>query len=112
MAEDEALNEDVLLSMGFHKKSYGSFEGRVFLEGVDNYDASLTINDMSIEDTGMYRCEMINGMVDTVQEVSLEVLPGLIEGKSSFSILTSSSGTGLISSHIIGVGFNSNWERQ
>ncbi|XP_062235611.1 hyaluronan and proteoglycan link protein 1a [Platichthys flesus] len=80
VAEDESLNEDVLLSMGFHRKSYGSFEGRVFLEEIDNNDASLTINDMSMEDTGKYRCEIINGMVDTMQEVSLEVLIGFTEG--------------------------------
>lgn len=82
--DDEALNEDVLLSMGFHKNSYGSFEGRVFLEEQDSEDASITITDVSMDDMGTYRCEIINGMVDNVQEVVLEVLGDLTDGKSMF----------------------------
>ncbi|KAF0033760.1 hypothetical protein F2P81_013826 [Scophthalmus maximus] len=78
--DDEALNEDVLLSMGFHKNSYGSFEGRVFLEEQDSEDASITITDVSMDDMGTYRCEIINGMVDNVQEVVLEVLGDLTDG--------------------------------
>ncbi|XP_023269195.1 hyaluronan and proteoglycan link protein 1-like [Seriola lalandi dorsalis] len=80
VADDEALNEDVLLSMGFHKKTYGSFEDRVFLEEKDSQDASITITDVAMDDTGRYRCEIINGMEDTVQEILLEVQGGLIDG--------------------------------
>uniref|UniRef100_A0A3Q2Z419 Hyaluronan and proteoglycan link protein 1a n=1 Tax=Hippocampus comes TaxID=109280 RepID=A0A3Q2Z419_HIPCM len=72
VAEDEALNEDVLLSMGFHKKTYGSFEDRVYLQERDSDDASLVITDVSMDDAGTYRCEIINGMVDTIQEIGLE----------------------------------------
>lgn len=81
VADDEALNEDVLLSMGFHKKTYGSFEDRVFLQERDSEDASLIITEVSKEDTGRYRCEIINGMTDTIQEVILEVQNGLLDGK-------------------------------
>lgn len=84
IAEDEALNEDVLVSMGFHKKTYGSFEDRVFLQEHDNDDASLLITDVSMDDMGKYRCEIINGMEDTVQEILLEVQGGLTDGKSCF----------------------------
>lgn len=80
VADDEALNEDVLLSMGFHKKAYGSFEDRVFLEELDNEDASLVITDVSMDDAGKYRCEIINGMEDTVQEIHLDVQGGLLDG--------------------------------
>uniref|UniRef100_A0A8C3ALN5 Hyaluronan and proteoglycan link protein 1a n=1 Tax=Cyclopterus lumpus TaxID=8103 RepID=A0A8C3ALN5_CYCLU len=73
VAEDEALNEDVLLSMGFHKKTYGSFADRVFLNEVDNEDASITITGVSSADAGKYRCEIINGMVDIIEEVTLDV---------------------------------------
>ncbi|XP_061762294.1 hyaluronan and proteoglycan link protein 1-like [Nerophis ophidion] len=78
--EDEALNEDVLLSMGFHKMTYGSFEDRVHLQELDSDDASLVMTDVSTDDTGKYRCEIINGMMDTVQEVELEVRAGLLDG--------------------------------
>uniref|UniRef100_A0A3P8WJV7 Hyaluronan and proteoglycan link protein 1 n=1 Tax=Cynoglossus semilaevis TaxID=244447 RepID=A0A3P8WJV7_CYNSE len=66
VAEDESLNEDVLLSMGFHKKTYGNFQDRVFLQEGDSEDASLTITSVSLEDTGMYHCEVINGMSDVI----------------------------------------------
>ncbi|XP_029366418.1 hyaluronan and proteoglycan link protein 1a [Echeneis naucrates] len=80
VADDEALNEDVLLSMGFHRKTYGSFADRVFLEEQDDEDASIRMMAISMEDTGRYRCEIINGMEDTIQEVLLEVQPGLADG--------------------------------
>lgn len=73
MASDEALNEDVLLSMGPHKRTYGSFVNRAFLETEGSEDASLTITDVSIEDSGKYRCEIINGIADIVQEIILVV---------------------------------------
>lgn len=81
VADDEALNEDVLLSMGIHKKTFGSFEDRVFLQENDNEDASIIITDVKMDDMGKYRCEIINGMVDTLQEVILEVQRGLADGK-------------------------------
>ncbi|XP_074494325.1 hyaluronan and proteoglycan link protein 1-like [Sebastes fasciatus] len=80
VADDEALNEDVLLSMGFHKKTYGSFEERVFLEEHDNEDASLVITDVSMDDAGKYRCEIINGVEDTVQEIHLDVQGVVLDG--------------------------------
>lgn len=86
MADDEALNEDVMLSMGFHKKTYGSFEDRVFMQEVDKDDASLIITDVSKDDMGKYRCEIINGVEDTVQEMTLEVEGGAMDGKSCFFI--------------------------
>lgn len=85
VAEDESLNEDVLLSMGFHKKTYGSFEDRVFLSDSDSSSADLTITEVSKDDAGKYRCEIINGMSDTVQEVILDVQNGLKDGKCSFT---------------------------
>ncbi|XP_058493121.1 hyaluronan and proteoglycan link protein 1-like [Solea solea] len=81
VADDEALNEDVILSMGVHKKTYGNFENRVFLEEKgDHEDASLTILDVSMADMGKYLCEITNGMTDTVQEVTLEVLGDFTAG--------------------------------
>ncbi|XP_053181336.1 hyaluronan and proteoglycan link protein 1-like [Scomber japonicus] len=80
VADDEALNADVLSSMGFHKKTYGSFEDRVFLQEQDDEDASLVMTDISMDDTGRYRCEIINGMEDTVQEILLEVQAGFTDG--------------------------------
>ncbi|KAG7243959.1 hypothetical protein INR49_006117 [Caranx melampygus] len=68
------------MSMGFLKKTYGSFENRVFLEGTDKEDATIMITDVAVEDTGRYRCEIINGMEDSMQEVFLEVQSGFVDG--------------------------------
>ncbi|KAI3372500.1 hypothetical protein L3Q82_022979, partial [Scortum barcoo] len=80
LADDEALNEDVLLSMGFHKKTYGSFEDRVFLQEDDSEDASILMTKVSMDDMGKYRCEIINGVEDTIQDIILEVQGVLTKG--------------------------------
>lgn len=73
VAEDESFNEDVLVGMGLHILTYGSFEGRVFLQSADDSDASLVLTDISKDDTGKYRCEVLSGMEEIKQEVLLEV---------------------------------------
>ncbi|XP_046904227.1 hyaluronan and proteoglycan link protein 1a [Hypomesus transpacificus] len=73
LSDDESTEEDVLVSMGFHKKSYGSYNGRIRLQEADQDDASLVIENVARDDMGKYRCEVIDGMDDTVQDVTLEV---------------------------------------
>lgn len=85
LADDPAFNEDVLLSMGFHKKTFGSFEDRVFIVNNNNEDGSILITNIAMKDAGKYQCELINGMTDVVQEVNLEVLSGLRDGKYAFA---------------------------
>lgn len=80
VAEDEAFNEDVLLSMGFHKKTFGKFEDRVSIVNSDSDDGSIVITNVAMQDAGKYQCELINGMTDVVQEVHLEVQGGLKDG--------------------------------
>ncbi|KAM3867562.1 hyaluronan and proteoglycan link protein 1-like [Diretmus argenteus] len=77
VAED-GTEEEVFVSMGFRKVSYGSFEGRVYLQEADKDDASLVVTDLSMDDTGKYRCEVINGMDDTDQDINLEVQNGAV----------------------------------
>lgn len=101
LSADESLEEDVLVSMGFHKKSYGSFLGRVRLLEADDDDASLLISDVSLDDMGKFRCEVIDGMEDVLHEVTLEVQGsvGYSDGKSlSFYFLLRLSDGHLISS--------------
>lgn len=84
VAEDEAFNEDVLLSMGFHRKTFGSFQDRVYIINSDSDDGSILLTNVAMEDTGKYHCELINGMTDVVQEVYLEVQNGFKDGKYTF----------------------------
>ncbi|XP_041757605.1 hyaluronan and proteoglycan link protein 1 isoform X1 [Coregonus clupeaformis] len=74
LSADESLEEDILVSMGFHKKSYGSFQGRVHLLEANDDDASLVLSDVSLDDMGKFRCEVIDGIDDVIHEVTLEVL--------------------------------------
>ncbi|XP_013863843.1 hyaluronan and proteoglycan link protein 1 [Austrofundulus limnaeus] len=80
VSEDESVTEDVLLSMGLHVKTYGSFEDRVFLQGSDDNDASIIIDDVSMDDMGKYRCEIMNGVEDVMHDVILEVENGPAQG--------------------------------
>lgn len=86
VADDQAFNQDVLLSMGFHKKTFGTFEDRVFIvKNNDNEDGSILITNIATADAGKYQCELINGMTDVVQEVYLEVQNSLMDGKYTFA---------------------------
>ncbi|KAJ8339578.1 hypothetical protein SKAU_G00363640 [Synaphobranchus kaupii] len=63
--------------MGFHKKSYGRFHGRVFLLGASENDASLVITELTLEDYGKYKCEIIDGLEDGTGVVTLD-LQGIV----------------------------------
>jgi len=78
--EDDSTETDVLMSMGFHKKTYGKFEDRVYLLKKDDNDATLVITNLDLKDYGTYRCEIINGLNDKTVEVDLE-----LQGNFSFS---------------------------
>ncbi|XP_041854246.1 hyaluronan and proteoglycan link protein 1-like [Melanotaenia boesemani] len=80
VANDDSLNKDVIMSMGFHERTYASFENRVFLPKSDINDASLLMTEISMDDVGKYRCEIITGEEDTVQEIILEVDHGVADG--------------------------------
>lgn len=82
MSEDGSEIEDVLLLMGLHKKTFGSLEDRVFLQASDGDDASIIITDVSMDDMGKYRCEIMNGVEDVIHDVILEVENGPAQGKN------------------------------
>lgn len=59
--------------MGFHKRSYGRFHGRVYLQDSPPTDASLVITELTLEDYGRYKCEVIDGMENGTCVVSLDL---------------------------------------
>lgn len=71
------LQVDVFVAMDYHKRSYGSFHGRVHLQGSSPMDASLVITEITLEDYGRYKCEVIDGLEDGTVVVSLD-LEGMI----------------------------------
>lgn len=64
---------DVFVAMDYHKRSYGSFHGRVHLQGSSPMDASLVITEITLEDYGKYKCEVIDGLEDGTVVVSLDL---------------------------------------
>ncbi|KAJ8286712.1 hypothetical protein GJAV_G00042380 [Gymnothorax javanicus] len=77
LTSDYLKEEDVFVAMGFHKKSYGRFHGRVFLQEAAENDASLVITELTLEDYGKYKCEIIDGLEDGTGVVTLD-LQGIV----------------------------------
>nr|XP_060617720.1 hyaluronan and proteoglycan link protein 1 [Anolis sagrei ordinatus]XP_060617721.1 hyaluronan and proteoglycan link protein 1 [Anolis sagrei ordinatus]XP_060617722.1 hyaluronan and proteoglycan link protein 1 [Anolis sagrei ordinatus] len=68
---------DVYVEMGYHKKSYGNYQGRVSLKKSTENDVSLVITNIMLEDYGKYKCEVIEGLEDDTAIVSLN-LEGIV----------------------------------
>ncbi|KAM9376437.1 hyaluronan and proteoglycan link protein 3 [Pholidichthys leucotaenia] len=64
---------EVMVAMGSRHRSYGSFRGRVRLRRSVPGDLSLVINELQLNDTGRYRCEVIDGLEDESVTVELEL---------------------------------------
>ncbi|KAM3940628.1 hyaluronan and proteoglycan link protein 1 [Leptodactylus fuscus] len=77
LTSDYLKEVDVFVSMGHHKRIYGSYQGRVYLQGASENDASLVITDITLEDYGRYKCEVIEGLEDDTAVVSLD-LQGIV----------------------------------
>lgn len=73
LTSDYLKEVDVFVAMDFHKRSYGSFHGRVHLQGSSPMDASLVITEITLEDYGKYKCEVIDGLEDGTAVVSLDL---------------------------------------
>ncbi|XP_053472859.1 hyaluronan and proteoglycan link protein 3-like isoform X1 [Ictalurus furcatus] len=66
---DEASN--VLVSIGHRERSFGAFKDRVHLQKDVQGDISLIITNVSLQDSGQYRCEVIDGLEDESATVNL-----------------------------------------
>lgn len=73
LTSDYLKEVDVFVSMGYHKKAYAGYQGRVFLKGGSENDASLVITDLTLEDYGKYKCEVIEGLEDDTAVVALDL---------------------------------------
>lgn len=91
LTSDYLKEIDVFVAMGFHKKSYGSFHGRVHLLGASENDASLVINEITLEDYGRYKCEVIDSLEDGTAVVSLNLQGNNVKYKANFKQMKCSS---------------------
>ncbi|XP_061678452.1 hyaluronan and proteoglycan link protein 3 [Syngnathoides biaculeatus] len=68
-----AVETQVMVAMGNRHRSYGGFRGRVRLRRSAPGDMSLVIDELRPNDTGRYRCEVIDGLEDESVTVELEL---------------------------------------
>ncbi|XP_078071550.1 hyaluronan and proteoglycan link protein 1 [Mustelus asterias] len=71
LTSDYLKEIDVFVSLGNNWKSFGNYQGRVFRENEN--DASITITDLTLEDYGNYKCEIIEGLDDVTGTVLLDL---------------------------------------
>lgn len=73
LSENGAPERDVLVAIGPRHRSFGDYRGRVRLWQDGEHEASLQIRDVRLEDSGRYRCEVIDGLEDESGLVELEL---------------------------------------
>ncbi|XP_064416249.1 hyaluronan and proteoglycan link protein 2 [Latimeria chalumnae] len=71
------LQNVILISNGRQHKGYGTLAERAHLRRSHRQDASLVITNVSLEDGGKYRCELVNGLEDESVTITLQ-LEGII----------------------------------
>ncbi|XP_069378391.1 hyaluronan and proteoglycan link protein 4 isoform X1 [Paralichthys olivaceus] len=65
--------EDVFVALGRQQRVFGAYRGRVFLEQTGPGDASVIIQNVTLEDYGRYECEVTNDMEDDTGFVNLDL---------------------------------------
>ncbi|KAI4828475.1 hypothetical protein KUCAC02_022561 [Chaenocephalus aceratus] len=65
--------EDVFVALGREQRVFGSYKGRVFLEQAGPGDASVIIQNVTLEDYGRFECEVTNDMEDDTGFVNLDL---------------------------------------
>ncbi|GLD55898.1 hyaluronan and proteoglycan link protein 3-like protein [Lates japonicus] len=64
---------DVLVAIGSRSRTFGEFRGRVQLRQDFPGDATLLMTDLQLNDTGHYRCEVVDGLEDRSTSIHLEL---------------------------------------
>lgn len=64
---------DVLVAIGHRQRSFGEFKDRVHFQNYVKGDISLIITNVSLKDSGQYRCEVIDGLEDKTATVDLRL---------------------------------------
>ncbi|XP_008851062.1 hyaluronan and proteoglycan link protein 3 [Nannospalax galili] len=73
LSENGAPEQDVLVAIGQRHRSFGDYQGRVHLQQSKEGEVSLELRDLQLEDSGRYRCEVIDGLEDESGLVDLEL---------------------------------------
>lgn len=62
-----------LWNLSRQQRVFGSYKGRVFLERAGPGDASVVIQNVTLEDYGRFECEVTNDMEDDTGFVNLDL---------------------------------------
>ncbi|KAL6047406.1 hypothetical protein STEG23_010987 [Scotinomys teguina] len=73
LSENGSPEQDVLVAIGQRHRSFGDYHGRVHLRQGKQQEVSLELRDLRLEDSGRYRCEVIDGLEDESGLVELEL---------------------------------------
>ncbi|XP_030075024.1 hyaluronan and proteoglycan link protein 4 [Microcaecilia unicolor] len=74
---DPLMSADVFVAMGNERKAFGNYKSRTFLQEDGSGDASLVIQNVTLQDYGRYECEVTNELEDDAGIVKLD-LEGVI----------------------------------
>lgn len=66
-------DNECLSNLSRQQRVFGSYRGRVFLEQAGPGDASVIIQNVTLEDYGRYECEVTNDMEDDTGFVNLDL---------------------------------------
>lgn len=72
---------DVLVAIGNRQRAFGGFRERVHLRQASEGDVSIIITGLHLNDTGRFRCEVIDGLEDETVTIDLE-LRGMVTSNS------------------------------
>ncbi|GCC37280.1 hypothetical protein chiPu_0015783 [Chiloscyllium punctatum] len=70
---DTLQSSDVFVALGRIQKAFGIYKGRVWLQGDGDGDASLIMQDVTLQDYGRYECEVIDELEDDTGIVKLNL---------------------------------------
>ncbi|XP_028735046.1 hyaluronan and proteoglycan link protein 3 [Peromyscus leucopus] len=73
LSENGSPERDVLVAIGRRHRSFGDYQGRAHLRQHRPQEVSLELRDLRLEDSGRYRCEVIDGLEDESGLVELEL---------------------------------------
>lgn len=66
-------SENILISNGHDVKHYGTWQSKASLRRMHALDISLRLTKLELQDCGLYRCELINGMDDEHVTITLSI---------------------------------------
>ncbi|XP_069072952.1 hyaluronan and proteoglycan link protein 2 [Pleurodeles waltl] len=69
----DPLEDIILITNGHHHRNYNQISKRSYLRRGHRHDASMVITNVTLEDEGRYRCQLVNGLDDESLTLTLRL---------------------------------------